>query len=250
MSVQLQGKRIVVTGGGSGMGAATVRAYAAEGARVAVLDVDEESVGKVIAEVRSSGHAEPLYYRTDISKRSEVDAAFNGAAAEFGGIDVLANVAGVQRGKPAEDFTDADLDFLLDINLRGTILTNQAAHRHMRENRYGVIINFGSDAGLGPIPGVAGYAATKGGVMAWTRTVAAEWAKVGIRVNSVVPAMHTPMTASGQRDRAEVYASIPLGGLGDVDTDFAPVMVFLAGEGARFITGQIIACNGGLGMVR
>lgn len=248
--MQLQGKRIVVTGGGSGMGAATVRAYAAEGAAVAVLDVNDEAAEKVIAEVSANGDTAPRFYRADIGRRDQVDAAFDAAAGDLGGIDVLANVAGVQRGKPAAEFTDADLDFLIDINLRGTILTNQAAYRHMNGNGYGNILNFGSDAGLGPIPGVAAYAATKGGVMAWTRTVAAEWAKAGVRVNSIVPAMLTPMTEAGQRDRADVYASIPLGGLGDVEADFAPVMVFMAGDGARFITGQIIACNGGLGMVR
>jgi NAD(P)-dependent dehydrogenase (short-subunit alcohol dehydrogenase family) len=173
------------------------------------------------------------------------------SAAAMGGLDVLVNVAGVQRAKPAEQLTAEDLDFLIDINLRGTIYTNQAAFEAMRDGGTGAILNLGSDAGLTPIAGLAGYSATKGGVMAWTRTVADEFGRRGIRVNSVVPAIQTPMTENGAKDRGERYAKVPLGGwLGDADRDFAPVMVFLASDGARFINGQIIAVNGGLGMVR
>jgi NAD(P)-dependent dehydrogenase (short-subunit alcohol dehydrogenase family) len=101
------------------------------------------------------------------------------------------------------------------------------------------------------IPGLAAYSATKGGVMAWTRTIAAEWGPLGIRANSVVPAIRTPMTTSGATERSDLYSSVPLGGaLGDPERDFAPVMIFLASDGAGFITGQALAVNGGLGMVR
>jgi len=86
--------------------------------------------------------------------------------------------------------------------------------------------------------------------MAWTRNAAVEWGPLGIRVNSIVPAIVTPMTDAAREVRGEIWDRIPLGGLGDPDDDYAPVMVFMAGEGARFITGQMICCNGGLGMVR
>ncbi len=246
--MQLEGKRIIVTGGSQGMGAATVRAYAQAGAAVAVVDVNEEAARARIAELDVP--VKPVFCRADISKRAEVDVAFDQAAATLGGLDVLANVAGVQRGMAAEDFDDDDLEFLLGINLRGTILTNQAAHRHMRHNGYGSILNFGSDAALLPLGGAGAYAASKGGVMAWTRAVAVEWGPLGIRVNSIVPAIVTPMTDAAREVRADLFAGIPLGGLGDPDQDYAPVMVFMASENARFITGQIICCNGGMGMVR
>ncbi|HVV09274.1 SDR family NAD(P)-dependent oxidoreductase [Amycolatopsis sp.] len=249
--MQLEGKRIIVTGGAQGMGESTVRAFAREGAQVVSFDIKESAGRSVATEATRTGPGSVRFSFVDVSDHTEVTEAVRDAAATLGGLDVLVNIAGVQRAKPAHELTPADLDFLFGINLRGTVYTNQAAFAVMREAGTGAILNFGSDAGLNPIAGLAGYSATKGAVMSWTRTVADEWGRQGIRVNSVVPAIATPMTDAGTKDRGERYAKVPLGGwLGDPDRDFAPVMVFLAGDGARFINGQIIAVNGGLGMVR
>jgi NAD(P)-dependent dehydrogenase (short-subunit alcohol dehydrogenase family) len=136
------------------------------------------------------------------------------------------------------------------VNMFGTIFTNQSAFPFLRETG-GTILNIGSDGGLVAMPGIAAYAASKGAVMSWTRTIAGEWGMHNIRANCVVPAIKTPMTDSGGDEGRSVYATVPLGGqLGDVMQDFAPVMVFMAGDGARFITGQLISVNGGLVMVR
>ncbi|OUS92142.1 SDR family NAD(P)-dependent oxidoreductase [Rhodococcus sp. NCIMB 12038] len=249
--MQLEGKRIIVTGAAQGMGATCVRAYVREGATVAAIDVKDELGRQTASEATSTGPGTASYLHADVSDRAQVNAAFDEAVHLLGGLDVLVNVAGVQRARPAETFTDEDLDFLLGINLRGTVFTNQAAFSSMRDSRSGTILNFGSDAGLTAMPGLAAYSATKGAVMAWTRTIAAEWGPLGIRANSVIPAIQTPMTTSGASERDNIYSSVPLGGkLGDPELDFAPVMVFLAGDGARFITGQALAVNGGLGMVR
>jgi NAD(P)-dependent dehydrogenase (short-subunit alcohol dehydrogenase family) len=248
--MQLQGRKIIVTGGAQGMGEATVRAYAREGAEVVSMDVRGEQGEAVVLAATEAGPGKAVYRHVDVSSRDEVFTGVREAAAWLGGLDVLVNVAGVQRAKPSQELTEADLDFLLGINLRGTIYTNQAAYEVMHGQELGTILNFGSDAGLTGIKDLAGYSASKGGIMAWTRTVAAEWGPQGIRVNSVVPAVQTPMTSAGRSERGKLYDSAPLGGLGDPDRDFAPVMIFLASEGARFITGQIIAVNGGLGMVR
>lgn len=252
--MRLAGKRIIVTGGANGIGAATVRAYAAEGARVAALDIADVQ-GRAVA-----GEAGPNvdYHRCDVSSRDEVFTAFERAAADLGGLDVLAHVAGVERGSPAEDITDAEWDLVLGVNLKGTVHTNQAAFRHLREHG-GRIINFGSGAGVRGQRGSAHYSAAKAAVMAWTRTVAQEWARYGITVNSLLPAIWTGMyDAHRARMTPEELAVheltmrhvIPLGGrLGDADRDLAPVMVFLAGDGARFITGQAIAIDGGMIML-
>jgi 3-oxoacyl-[acyl-carrier protein] reductase len=249
--MQLANKKIIVVGAAQGMGAATVRAYAAQGATVAALDVKDDLGHQVAEEATLHGPGRVTYHHANVASRAEVDSAFSDAVSALGGLDVAVTVAGVQRARPAAEFTDEDLDFVLGVNLRGTILTNQAAYRTMREAGGGTILNFGSDAGLTAMPGLGAYAASKGGVMAWTRTIAGEWGPEGIRANSVVPAIQTPMTANGAEERGSIYSSVPLGGrLGDPEKDFAPVMVFLAGDGARFITGQIIAVNGGLGMVR
>lgn len=249
--MDLVGKRIIVTGGAQGMGASVVRAYVREGASVHSFDVKDDLGRQVAEEATTRGPGSSTYAHVDVSDQTAVAVAVQQATRSMGGLDVLANVAGVQRPKPAENLTPEDLDFLLDINLRGTIYTNQAAFLAMRDAGTGAILNFGSDAGLTAIPGLAGYSASKGAIMAWTRTLAKEFGRRGIRVNSVVPAIQTPMTDVGHDDRRDLYSKVPLGGwLGDPDTDFAPVMVFLAGDGARFINGQIIAVNGGLGMVR
>jgi NAD(P)-dependent dehydrogenase (short-subunit alcohol dehydrogenase family) len=258
--MQLEGVRVIVTGGARGIGEATVRAYAAEGARVASLDVLDELGRHVAEEADAGGPGAACYHHCDISDRSAVDATFAEVAAEFGGLDVLANIAGVEGHGSAAEISDEDWDRVFDVNVRGTLYTNQAAYRTMREARGGRIINVGSDAGLLANPGVAHYAASKGAVMSWTRSIAAEWARFGITANSLVPAMWTPMyeqfrshltTEELAAHDTRMAGVIPLGGrLGDPERDLAPVMVFLASEGARFITGQLIAVNGGLNTVR
>ncbi|WP_369046551.1 SDR family NAD(P)-dependent oxidoreductase [Sinomonas sp. P10A9] len=248
----LRGKKIVVTGGAQGMGESTVRAFAHEGAAVVSMDLREDLGAAAAERISREAGADVSFVGVDVSNRGQVFASMERAVDLLGGLDVLVNVAGVQRARPAEELTEADFDFLLDINLRGTFYTNQAAFAAMKPAGSGHIINFGSDAGMTAIRGLAGYSATKGAVHAWTRTAALEFAGHGVRVNVVVPAMRTPMTDAGRTEgRAGVYSRVPLGGdLGDPDRDLAPVMVFLAGDGSRFITGQTISVNGGIGMVR
>lgn len=243
-----------MTGGASGIAAAAVRAYAREGARVVSLDVNDAEGRRVAAAA-----GERVQYRhCDIADRAEVFQVFDEVAADLGGLDVLANVAGVERRTPAEDIPDAEWDLIFDVNVKGTLYTNQAAFRHM-QGRGGRIINFGSGAGIRGQAGSAHYSASKGAVMAWTRTVAQEWGKHNITVNSVVPAIWTPMydawrTRMSEGERAmhdmAMQHVIPLGGrLGDPDGDMAPVMVFLASDAARFMTGQAIAVDGGMIML-
>ncbi len=251
---QLDGKRIIVTGGASGIAAAAVRAYAREGARVASLDVDDEGGRRVAAEAGEAVH----YYHCDIARRDEVFAVFDQAVAALGGLDVLANVAGVERRTPAEDIPDDEWDLVFDVNVKGTLYTNQAAFRHMKE-RGGRMINFGSGAAIRGQAGSAHYSASKGAVMAWTRTVAQEWAKYGITVNSIVPAIWTPMYDAWRARMSDqermihdmaMQHVVPLGGrLGDPDRDMAPVLVFLASDAPRFITGQAFAVDGGMIML-
>jgi NAD(P)-dependent dehydrogenase (short-subunit alcohol dehydrogenase family) len=259
--VQLQGKKIIVTGAARGLGEATVRAYVSEGAAVACLDVLDELGSAVAEHADSQGPGNARYYHCDVSDRGSVGEAFKTAVADLNGLDVMVNIAGVERQAPAEEISDHDWDLIFDVNVRGTFLTNQAAFAAMRAGAAGGrILNFGSDAGLVPFPMAAHYSASKGAVMAWTRTVAHEWGRHGITVNSVVPAMWTPMynehRARMTPEQLAVHDAgmdklIPLGGrLGNPDADLAPVMVFLAGDGARFITGQVISVNGGLGTVR
>jgi len=260
--MQLKDKRIIVTGGANGIAAGTVRGYVKEGATVAVLDIQDEQGKKVVEEANLLGEGKATYYHCNIANQEEVNAVFKQAAVDMGGLDVLAHIAAIDRHNAAEDFTQEDMQFFWDINLNGTIFTNQAACKIMREQKGEfAIINFASDVALSGMPNSALYAATKGAVLSWTRTIAYEWAmKYNIRCNSVNPTMKTPMYEQYVADlepaardtflKAERMKVPMKGEMGDVDRDMAPVMVFLASDASSFINGQIIAVNGGRNMLR
>ena len=259
--MQLSGKRIILTGGAQGIGEATLRAYVAEGAHVVAMDMNEALGRKVAAEASAKGPGSASFLRCDVSNRAEVDAAFDQAAADLGGLDVLAHIAGVHRHAPTHQVPDATLEWIFGVNVNGTIYTNGAAYRHMVGNTGGsAIINYGSESGLTAEINNAVYGASKAAVHTWTRSVAREWGPKGIRVNAVLPYVVTPMYAHfraalspedlAAHDKATAE-QIPLGGkFGDPEKDLAPVMVFLASEASRFITGQLIPVDGGLISVR
>jgi NAD(P)-dependent dehydrogenase (short-subunit alcohol dehydrogenase family) len=253
----LSGRTIVVTGAAQGIGESTMRAYVAAGASVVALDVNDDGGKAAAKRAGAAGPGSARFQHCDVADRASVDTAF--ATIDDDRIDVLAHVAGIERSVAAEDITDAEWDLVFGVNMKGTLYTNQAAFRLMR-SAGGAIINFTSGAALKPYPRGAHYSAAKGAVASWTRTVAREWGQYDIRVNAVAPAIQTPMAdahiARLSEQELEAYRSrhrqqIALGGrLGDPDTDLAPVMVFLAGPGSKFITGQIIAVNGGSESVR
>lgn len=257
--MSLSGKRIIVTGGSRGIGEAAVRGFVKQGARVYSLDIDEVLGAPLAKQINNAGPGSATYLKCDISDRTSVDAAFDTAAAAMGGLDVLAHIAGVHRHAPTHQVPDETLSWIFAVNFNGTVFTNGAAYRHM-EASGGSIINFGSESGLTAGIDNAVYGASKGAVHSWTRSVAREWGAKGIRVNAVLPYVVTPMYAAFRKalspedlaahDRATAE-QVPLGGkFGDPDTDLAPVLVFLADEGSRFITGQLIPVDGGLISVR
>jgi NAD(P)-dependent dehydrogenase (short-subunit alcohol dehydrogenase family) len=259
--MQLEGKRIIVTGAGRGIGAGTVRAYVREGAIVSALDLNDEGGRKTVEEANAQGGGKATYYHCDVSNAEEVFRVFQQAEAAMGGLDVLAHVAGIEGAKFAEDFTPEDLQKMWGVNINGTIFTNQAACKLMQKQGKGAIINFSSDAALAGMPNSATYAASKGAVLSWTKTIANEWGvKYNIRSNSVCPGIRTPMYEEwlatvdpAMRDAhlADEKRKVPIGGgMGDVDRDMAPVMVFLASDGSGYIDGQIFCVNGGRNMVR
>ena len=249
----LENRRIIVTGGANGIAAAGVRAFALEGARVVSLDIDDAAGESIAAEAGAAA-----YYHCDVSNRAEVQSVFARCATELGGLDVLVNAAGNEAACPAENIPDQDWDRVFDVHVKGTLYTNQTAFPYLKEGG-GRIINFGSAAGIRGQRGSAHYSAAKGAIMAWTRTVAGEWAQYGITVNSFVPAIWTPMY-EGFRSRlsreqlaahdAQMQGAVPLGGkLGNPDHDAAPVLVFLASEMSRFVTGQAVPVDGGMVML-
>ncbi|MCK9505755.1 SDR family NAD(P)-dependent oxidoreductase [Pseudomonas sp. MYb185] len=258
---QLTGKRIIVTGGAQGIGAAVVRAYVAAGAAVASMDVNDALGHQVVTELLEAfPGSDARYYHCNISDRNDVEKSFRRATDNMGGLDVLANIAGVQRHSPPDAIPEDLFNHLFSINVLGTMNTNAEAYRLMKPKGAGNIINFGSESGLVGELNNGLYAASKAAVHTWTRNVARQWGPDGVRVNAVLPYMVTPMYAAFREalSPAELAAhdaatqvDIPLGGkFGDADRDLAPVMVFLASDGSRFITGQMLPVDGGLISVR
>jgi 2-hydroxycyclohexanecarboxyl-CoA dehydrogenase len=242
-------KKVIVVGGASGVGAACVRSLTGAGASVVSLDVAEEA-GRAVAEQTGAG-----FLRCDVTDRAQVFSAVELAVGELGGLDALVHVAGVLVQGPAEEITDEAWSRAMEINARGPMLTNQAAFPYLKERDRSCILNFASSAALTAYPGGAAYSASKGAVTSWTRTIAAEWARFGIRANVIHPSAATAMVEQHRSklsaQEKEAYdelmrAKVPLGGkFGDPDRDIAPVITFLVSDGARFMTGQNIPINGG-----
>lgn len=253
--MELQGKRIIVTGGARGMGAATVRAYVKAGADVVVMDLNDDLGAEVVAQTSATGPGTAVFLHVDVSDRQSVETVFAEAVEHLGGLDVLAHPAAIQRSTSASDVTDEDWDLMFAVNVRGTMLTNQIAHGYMKESGGGSIINFGSISGLRPEVTAAAYSASKGAVHSWTRTAAGTWGIDKVRVNAILPAIATPMfeealaRLNDKQKNANKwlnFSSIALGQYyGDPDEDLAPVMVFFASEASKFITGQLIPVDGG-----
>jgi NAD(P)-dependent dehydrogenase (short-subunit alcohol dehydrogenase family) len=249
----INGKKIIIAGGTSGMGQALVEHFPAMGARI-VFFGRNETKGNALAQ-QSGAH----FMQVDVTKEEALKAAMAAAVERLGGLDVLINTSGISPGKKAEDIRLNEWNEVMDINATGTYLTNVIAFPYLKNNG-GTILNFSSAGGIQGYPGKAHYAASKGAVAAWIRSIAREWAPYNIRVNGIAPAIWTPMyektrasmTEEQLREHDAMMAkAVPLGGkLGDVVHDFVPIIRFLCSEDARFMTGQIFAIDGGTLMMR
>jgi meso-butanediol dehydrogenase/(S,S)-butanediol dehydrogenase/diacetyl reductase len=238
----LEGRRAVVTGGGSGIGRATCRRMAAEGARVAVLDVDGEAARAVAAEVEGLGLS------VDVSAPEALEAAVAEAEGWMGGLDIMVNNAGIGFLGPLHEYTPELWQRILGVNLTGVFNGIRAAAPRMRASGGGAIVNIASISGIRPAAGEAPYAASKAGVIALTAVAALEYAPT-VRVNAVSPGMVATRLTEPLRafpDRMERFVeATPLGRVADPE-DVADVVIFLCSDLARFVTGQNVVVDGGL----
>jgi 2-hydroxycyclohexanecarboxyl-CoA dehydrogenase len=251
---KFDGKTIIVTGGGGGIGGATCQRLARDGAKVAVFDMNLEAAQKVVDAINTAGGTAAAF-QCDITDRAQVDGAVAATIAQLGPIDVLVNNAGWDVFKPFTKTVPAEWDKLIAINLTGALHMHHAVLPGMVERKTGRIVNVASDAARGGSSGEAVYSACKGGLVALSKTLAREHARQGITVNVVCPGpTDTALlagVAEGARDPAKLIeafrSAIPLGRLGQPE-DLASAIAFFASDDASFITGQVISVSGGLTM--
>lgn len=244
MSGQLEGRVALVTGGGAGIGEGIVRRYAEEGARVVVAEYDEDAGRAAAAAV------DGLFVRCDVSVRADVEAAVAAAVATYGAIDVVVNNAwgGGAIGR-LEKKSDEQLQHGMTVGYYGPFWAMTAALPHMKERGWGRVVNLCSLNGVNAHMGSLEYNAAKEALRTLTRTAAREWAPTGITVNAICPAAKSQafFRAIGEYPELEALADAanPMGRMGDAYADIAPVAVFLASEGCRYVTGNTLFVDGG-----
>jgi NAD(P)-dependent dehydrogenase (short-subunit alcohol dehydrogenase family) len=246
----LTGQVALVTGGSRGLGEEMAEGLAEAGASLMLLARREQWLTPTIDRLRGSGYrCEGML--CDVANPIDVEAAVRATMASFGRIDILVNNAGVSWGAPAEEMPLDKWRMVIDINLTGAFLFAQAAGKEMIRQGSGSILNIASVAGLrGTLPGsvdFSGYVASKGGLIALTRELAAKWGKHGVRVNALAPGFFPSRMTEKVLDRieADVARSLPLGRIGSAG-ELKGVAVFLCSAAAAYITGQVLAVDGGM----
>jgi 2-hydroxycyclohexanecarboxyl-CoA dehydrogenase len=254
MNQRFDNQTVIVTGGGGGIGGAACRRFGKEGARVAVFDINVEAAETVAAAIRAEGGLAQAF-DCDITDRASVDAAVEAATSKLGPIDVLVNNAGWDVFKPFTKTEPPQWDKLIAINLMGALHMHHAVLPGMVARKKGRIVNIASDAARVGSSGEAVYAACKGGLVSFSKTIAREHARHGITVNVVCPGpTDTALfadyrTGAGNPEKLmEAFTrSIPMGRIGQPD-DLPGAIVFFASDDAGYITGQVLSVSGGLTM--
>lgn len=248
---KLAGKVAIVTGAGRGIGAATAKRLASDGAKVGVLDLKEEFTAETVSGIQAAG-GEAIGLACDVADATQVENAVTALVNHFGRLDILVNNAGVIRDNLLFKMTEDDWDTVMNIHLKGSFLMSRGVQKHMVSQRYGKIVNLSSISALGS-RGQANYSAAKAGLQGFTKTLSIELGPFNINVNAVAPGfIATDMTketarrigVSFEEFEKESAAQIPLRRAGKPE-DIANVVSFLVSEEASYVSGQIIYVSGG-----
>ncbi|WLR52221.1 3-oxoacyl-[acyl-carrier-protein] reductase [Bacillus tianshenii] len=244
--MRLEGKVAIITGGGQGIGEATAKKFIAEGAKVVVVDINEENINRTVEALQAQGgEAEGMV--VDVTNGEQVDRMVQKTVEKYGKLDIVVNNAGITADGTLVKLSEEQWDNVINVNLKGVYLVGQAAAKQMKAQNNGVILNASSVVGLYGNFGQTNYAATKWGVIGMTKTWAKELGKNGIRANAVAPGfIQTPMTEQMPEKVLDMMkGKSPLGQLGQPE-DIANAYAFLASDEARFITGTVLSVDGGV----
>lgn len=242
------GRVALVTGGSSGIGKATALAFARAGVKTAIADIQRDAGEALAAQIRAEGF-EAQFVPLDVTSTAQVDGAIERVVAQYSRLDYAFNNAGVatQRGGPIADFPEEEWDRILSINLKGVWLCMKYQCRQMLRQGGGSIVNTSSIMGLVSKTGLSAYSAAKAGVIGLTRSVAADYATSGIRVNAICPGgIVTPMTANPdiRESMARVVAATPMARMGEAE-EIAETVLWLCSDKSSYMTGQALAVDGG-----
>ena len=246
--MKLKGRVTLVTGGARGIGREIALAFAKEGSDIAICDVNAEALAATQKEIESLGR-QAFIGVVDVTKTVQAEEFTQKTLDKFKKIDILINNAGITRDGLLVRMSEADWDMVLAVNLKGAFNFTKAVSKIMMKQRDGRIVNMASIIGIMGNAGQANYAASKGGLIAFTKTVAKELASRNVRANAIAPGfIQTDMTAKlSDEVKSEMLKFVPLGKLGTVQ-DVANLALFLAGDDSSYITGQVIQVDGGMVM--
>ena len=249
----LKGKLVLITGGAGGLGYSSAKAFAGEGARVILADIQEDAAAESARRLKDEYGVESAAYQMNVTRVDSIKSVFSSIQERFGRLDVLVNSAGINIRRPTVEYLESDWDKLIDVNLKGTFFCCQQAALLMGTGG-DAIVNFSSGSSARPLPGRAPYVASKGGVNALTAALAAEWGKDtqgsrAIRVNAVAPGwIATEMLQEGFRSgvvsQKQIIAAVPFKRLASPE-EIASAVVFLASDEASYITGHTLFIDGG-----
>jgi len=246
--LELAGKVALVTGAAQGIGKAIALLLAKNGAEVVVSDINLEKAQETANEIQGMGRRS-FAIKVNVTDLKDVERMVGAIVEQFGRIDILVNNAGITRDRLILRMTEEDWDAVLDVNLKGTFSCTKAVIRYMSKQKSGKIVSIASVSGEMGNPGQANYAASKAGVIGFTKTIAREFAGRGINVNAIAPGyIQTPMTdAVPEKAKEELKRMIPMERLGQPE-DVAQAVLFLVSENSSYITGQVLNVNGGIYM--
>ncbi|MBP7056192.1 MAG: 3-oxoacyl-[acyl-carrier-protein] reductase [Candidatus Omnitrophica bacterium] len=246
--MQLKDKVSFITGGARGIGKDIAVLFAEQGSDIAICDVNQEALSQTQKEIESLGR-KCVVGVVDVTKGSEVDSFTQKILDNLGKIDILVNNAGITRDTLLVRMSEADWDLVLSVNLKGAFNCTKAVSKIMMKQRDGRIVNMASIIGIMGNAGQANYAASKGGLIALTKTVAKELASRNVRANAIAPGfIQTDMTAKlSDEVKSEMLKFVPLGKFGTV-RDVANLALFLASDSSSYITGQVVQVDGGMVM--